>query len=386
MTDLRIALPNPLTDESAESMAVQASVVSAFDSIAAEIVELKRPVRSSSRLRLSRRLALGIAALAAIAVVATLTLQPSGRTSAAFAAEDIGWAHSTPLTLLRSGDATVAHLQQYPSPAHAANQSGNMDFSGLPDVFPDGVMLAWAPQSNFDRNVRNAGQQASELRGLDVDGAPARTFHMQFNGPDGKQTSYRSVWVQGGFSLTLSGDAAGDLESTQDDWSGLLDNLEVVSPQTWLSSLPATYLLPSQIASNAKELLDGAPQAPGTDALESIKNLASTTRDSLALRLFAAVECRWVTVWVAARNANDAAGMAEVERATRGFESWKLSQNPVDPADGDGSGGPKTVAGVAGVFLRMVQDGGRYQLPSGEWHDMRETWGNGNSGICAKGK
>lgn len=132
-------------------------------------------------------------------------------------------------------------------------------------------------------------------------------------------SDYLGLWGKAGTLLELRGTA-----SNPEDFAKLLAALRPVDEATWLAALPKSAVTPDERSSTIDELLADVPLPPGFDK-ESLRSAAEVKgRYQLGAQVVGAVTCGWITDWVSAKRAGDAARVAAAVEALGTSRQWPV--------------------------------------------------------------
>jgi hypothetical protein len=327
MKKLDTALPNPVPN--AASSALELSLEGVLDRMGHTIVEAPRSA-TSRPVRRRRSIALAFAAVVfALAFAGLLAVDRHGAGSSAWAAEDIAMAVESPQMLLPTSW-RVTRLDQYSD----GNLSGEMSFRHKRDKHEAG--LFWVEPKYHQQYVRDRAVYAHATTAPTSDGHVAKVFYDwtgAIGGPD--STSYVALWLNDGHSMRFETAYRGSPDKVQvKRFKNLLAQVHTVSPEVWLSALPASYLLPSEIPTAAKQILADVEVPAGFAAARPLQNIESATRDQLAYTLISAVQCAWIGDWLTARRQKNREEMKSIEKSLAGYRSWKYIPASPEPDGG----------------------------------------------------
>lgn len=356
MIDLKSTLPDPLHNET--QTGVDAAMASLSNSITAtprEVTANKPASRTHTRRVMTA--ALAVAACVLVALIGVSRVLSGGGTGPTWAAADIAVAEQTPLLLLQAPGWSVKGFGQ----SETANKSGGITFSNG-DRKTD-VSLHWDPKSRFNFRRKQLASHAEQLPAIMIDGHRAQLFRQHNEGGPPWFTGHSAIWVSGKHVLILSNSYRGLPNKLEKDrFTNLAAQLKAVSADELLASLPKNYLLPSQLSGAASEILADVPLPPGYTTETVLKNLRSSTHETLAVRLITRAECGWIRNWVAARKLGDKSEMKRISNTLAPYKSWKYSRFTLDPT------GAKSWVGAG--WIEALKKGGRMDFGRGDVRDI----------------
>lgn len=317
MHELTKSLPNPVPPAAASSL--EQSLEGVFDRMGRTIAESPRPARRGSSPRYRRSLVAGFTAVAfALALISSLLISERSDESSAWAAEDIAMASETPQMLMPS-TWKVTRLDSY----YDGNRSGEMEFKNKINGRVAG--LFWVLPKFHAGYVRDRSAYEHSATARTSGGHTAKIFY-EFSQPAGTPggTAYVALWIENNRSMRFETGFRGRPTATQlRQFKSLLKSVHPVTPEAWLSALPARYLLPSEIPQASERILADVPIPAGFNAAETLQNVESATERQLSLKLIGGVQCIWIGKWLSARRHGDRAEMTKIRTKLEGYRSWK---------------------------------------------------------------
>jgi hypothetical protein len=273
-------------------------------------IEAARPPRRWSARRLFR-LAAPVAAAAAVALVAWITL--SGDSSEqAWAAPLVRVAESVPRLLVDEPGWEVTRADQF-----------SVDFGEMTLANGERELdLKWLPAGQYEHAVALRVAEMDDLATTPAAGAQARVFRY----PD--TSDYVAVWLEGDYMVEARG-----LAPNAEEFRATLAALEEVDVDTWLTAMPASVIQPAMQAEVVNEMLAGIPLPPGFDRTTIVTSSAVRDRYQLGVQVAGAVACSWIDRWVTAHRVGDEDGAREAVEAMATTSSWPILQEMEDEGD-----------------------------------------------------
>jgi hypothetical protein len=358
-----LAAADPVADErerldGLDFEAAEADLLADIEGGRAALLAVEPAPRSHPRRRLA--LALGTAALAVIAaLVVLLAGEGSGRPSAAYGAEQIAFAESTPLLLL---DGPGWRVQNVTESKTREGTEGQMEFvTGKPIPYEalkitgnekegqhvEGLQPAATRQRRVELHWRSEAEESlaraianrrayyhahgRHFTRLPVLGTTAfvdtrpEVFENQ-GGPGDREML--ALWGEGGFLL--------ELHAAVPDQAGMEERLgwvTKVDSQAWLDAMPAKVVKAADHVAVVTEMLKGIP-LPATFSPSRIPNEELTTdRYQVGAKVTGTVACLWLRQWGEATRTGDTAAAEEAVKAMATARHWPIlrEMNP----DGD---------------------------------------------------
>jgi hypothetical protein len=297
----------------------------------------RRPARARGARWGRLTLALGAAAVAAVAIVLIASLGGAGpdRSPAPYGAKLVRFAQASPLLLLEEPGWRVGDVEE------ETGDEGQMEFiSGrkLPPeqiverVGKDGstVVSGQRPpavrQRRADLNWR-AGSIGSWLtdRAASADyrttapvlGTTAHVFRYEGGHPGDYE--FTALWSEGGRVLEFRAPVP-DLASFERH----LAALHQVRTGPWLDALPADVVKAADRGHAVADMLRGVPLPAGFKPSQIPDAGLTTDRYQVGADVAGAVACRWFAQWGEDLRRGDASGIAEAERALAGAKRWPV--------------------------------------------------------------
>ena len=356
-----LAAADPVATERLDGIdfeAMEADLLADIEGGRAALLEVEPARRPHPRRRLV--LALGTAALAVIAaLVVLLAGEGSGRPAAAYGAEQIAFAESTPLLLLdgpgwrvqnvtesktREGtEGQMEFVTGKPIPYEALKISGNekegQHVEGLQPAATRQrrVELHWRSEAEESLAQAIANRRAyyhphgTHFTRLPVLGTIAfvdtrpEVFENQ-GGPGDREML--ALWGEGGFLL--------ELHAAVPDQAGMEERLgwvTKVDSGAWLDAMPAKVVKAADHEAVVTQMLKGIP-LPATFSPARIPNEELTTdRYQVGAKVTGTVACLWLRQWGEATRSGDTAAADEAVKAMATARHWPIlrEMNP----DGD---------------------------------------------------
>ena len=290
-----------------------------LDELLAGITEGPR-VASEAAPRRSRRLRVGLPRLAlagialgcalAVAIVLVGDEDGGGGPSTAFAQDAIRVAEANPRILVGEPGWRVESVGGF------EREEGQIDFSRGGQR----IGLEWRPAAEYRPYTRQLPDRA--VRETEVLGTPARTWTY------GGEGRYRTVIppIDGVYVEIYPMTVLWSPER----WQRLLDSLERVDVETWLSAMPPEVVLPSEADDNLEALLRGVPVPPGFSAEQIDRRAVSGGERHVAATVTYAVTCAWFDEWAAARQSADDDAAAAAVDALKGYSGWSTREHYTD--------------------------------------------------------
>ncbi len=283
----------------------------------------------SGRRRRTRLLAL----VAAVAITAAVVVvQPFRDEGAAWAAELVAVAEAAPRLLVADGAWTVQRVDAF-------------DAAYGEITFTDGERTAdlhWWEPDDFAGHIADRTSTADLVREIDVLGNPATLA--RYAGTD----DYTTSWLYEDHTLQLRGEFP-----SVDDYLAVLESLEPVDIDAWLSAMPASVVKPDEMSATAAAMLEGVPLPDGFDIAVAGLDGKVTDRYQVGARVSGAVACAWIAQWLDATAAGDETAAQEAVDAMATSHTWPILLE-MDPQGGwsgavweyaDAIGGDGTVIG-----------------------------------------
>ncbi len=307
IVDWNLTVPfNDLSEAIISSAAIEESAID--DSVATlDPVASWRAGRQTSAPRPRRwRYVVAMAAAAAvvIAVGVTLNLGSTTTSNTAWAAPLVEFAQRSPLLLMDDPAWRVTRADEY-------GDEGEMTFA------------------NGDRNADLHWRQGP-LNGWLEDRRQSSIEHGPHEVANGTATvmqytdsnDYTALWEAGKVVLefrTVAGDP--------DEFQSLLDRLEVVSIDTWLSAMPDSVLKQADQPTAVSDMLAGIPLPDGFDrAARPVTAAQVTDRYQLGARVVGAVSCAWIEQWLDAVASGDEVAAQAAVAALATSSQWPIIQ------------------------------------------------------------
>jgi hypothetical protein len=271
--------------------------------------------RGGGKLR-RRRLSLGFASLACVAILAAVLVFSGGLLDSAgpganpgFADAAVKVAEANPRLLITAPGWRIEEARSFKP------QRGQMELG-------DGthqVHLAWSPAAERRDDLYHNGRGARVTGNwtATIAGRRADVFHLHA----GQTGSYFTTIfpAEGGVFVSLDGAFA-----KRSEWDALMASVRAVGVDEWLEAMPGDILGPQAFKAELARMLHGVPVPAGFDAGAAIKPIELTTRFQAAKKLTQAVTCEWVGRWAAARGEGDEAGAQEAVKAMSGAREWPV--------------------------------------------------------------
>jgi hypothetical protein len=253
------------------------------------------------------------AGLASIAAFAALTLfggSSVGGGQPAFAAAAVEVAEANPRLLVTA-------------PGWEVLSAGEFEADSGEITFGDGthqLSVVWEPAGLYRSYLPDGAEAGSDPVKSTLLGHVATTWG------NGGGVDFRTVLSpEDAVFLRIDGRVAGKGEFDQ-----LLDSLQPVDVNTWLSAMPAGVVRPDARAAAVEEILTEVPLPPGFDVAALASETAVLDRYQLGAKVTGAVACEWIERWVAATKAGDAAKAQASVDAMATSHDWPILRQMAD--------------------------------------------------------
>jgi len=305
-----------------------------LDALADGIVD--GALRSATRRARLRRPLISVAASAAV-LAGVFAVQTNGGGGPAYAAEVVAVAESAPRVLVGADGWRLTRADEFTTDIGEVTfergaQRFDLHWMPAASASPDKL----ADESDINEHVDVLGHDAVIYRYAETD-------------------DYTAWWTAGDDAVNARG-----VFASLDGFKAILASLHEVSVNEWLDAMPASVITPSNRADVVDQMLIGVTVPPG---LEMDRLRAGTTvkdRYQLGAAVSAAVACRWIEIWIAAKDAGDVEAAKNAVRAMRGSHEWPVLNEMV--ADG---AYPEVLWGIADG-MAAEQDGKASNMPSGK--------------------
>ena len=262
------------------------------------------------RPRLPRLVLGGIALACALAAAVALIGNGGGGggPATAFAQDAIRVAEANPRILIGEPGWGVESVDQF------ERQDGGITFARGDQR----IGLDWRPAAGYKSYTRSVTSLG--VRNTEVLGTAVPTY-----GEDGRYRTVippiNGVYVEI-YPMTVLW--------SPERWQRLLDSLERVDLETWLSAMPPEAVMPSEADDNLEALLEGVPVPPGFSAEQIDRRAASGGERNVAATVTYVVTCAWFDEWAAARQAGDDTAAAGAVTALQGYDGWSTREQYTD--------------------------------------------------------
>jgi hypothetical protein len=326
--------------------------------------------------RRSRRLglALGAAALAAIAAIVLLGGGASQRPSRAYGADLVRFAESSPLLLLEGPDWRVEDVNEE---RRREGIEGSVEFATGKPISSEPILVTKTGQYEIRRPPASARQRQVQLswhigplktwleeahRGrpgrwttVPVLGTTAHVdtraeIYEGLGGPGDREMI--ALWAEDGHVLEVRA-AVPDLGAFEER----LGWLTKVDLQTWLAAMPPNVVKAGDHDATVREMLKGIP-VPSTFKPSRVPDEGLITdRSRVAGEVTATVSCLWFRQWGNARRTGDRGAALEAEQAMETAPRWPI----VRQTEREGSSFE--------TLLKLVKS-----MPTGIWQFGPHRW------------
>lgn len=263
-------------------------------------VPLRSGVTSPRRWR--RLVAIAAVAAASVTAISVVDLPGrSGPSSSAWAAPLVEFAERSPLLLIDDPAWTVERADEY-------GEEGEMTFvtGGLQaELFwRNGPLSEW-----LEDRLAN---------GIDLGSHPVANGTatlVQYRGTD----DYVALWEASGRVLEFRA-----LAEDADEFTSLIDALEVVSVDRWLAAMPASVIKAADQPATITEMLEGVPLPPGFDPASIANDSAVKDRYQVGAQVVSAVSCAWIERWLDAKARGDIPAAQAAVEAMNTSSGWPV--------------------------------------------------------------
>jgi hypothetical protein len=269
--------------------------------------EDRAPRRRRSRSALFMPAGAVIAVVAAVAAVFLIGVGSPGGGAGdpAFAAAAVRVAEANPRLLVTQPGWSVTRADEFEA------DGGEIEFG-------DGehqLQITWYPARYYESYLRDRAHVPGPQVQIPVLGGQGTMVRYS-------DTDFATMLPPEGPTFVEIRSNAGD-EAT---YRGILDSLQHVDVDTWLSAMPASVVQPSDRSAIVDSMLEGVPVPPGMD-LDALRNEdAVLDRYQLGAKVTGAVACEWLDRWVAATKDGDAAAADQSVQAMSTVRSWPILQ------------------------------------------------------------
>ncbi|MCI4061200.1 hypothetical protein MRQ36_00870 [Micromonospora sp. R77] len=183
------------------------------------------------------------------------------------------------------------------------------------------VEMNWYPADQYDSYHRDR-LDVSRPERVQVDRWPADLFR------------YRA----GDFAVMLRPrdgsfvELRSSLGWTRSEFDQLLAHVVRVDARTWLAALPAEIVTPERVSEQAAKVLADVPLPPGFDPA-ALADLGTNDAYQFGAKVTSRVGCGWISEWLRARKAGDAAAVQRAADALRSSHRWKVLHQMNDAGD-----------------------------------------------------
>jgi hypothetical protein len=119
---------------------------------------------------------------------------------------------------------------------------------------------------------------------------------------------------------------------TRSGFDRLLADVVRVDVRTWLAALPPEIVTPERVSEQAAKVLADVPLPPGFDTA-ALAGLGTNDAYQFGAKVTSRVGCGWITEWLRARKAGDAAAVARAADALASSHRWKVLHQMNDAGD-----------------------------------------------------
>jgi hypothetical protein len=366
MTEIELlTAANPLTDEAASRLPIDAAEREMLDALVARSVVAPAVPAPRARRRLRHgRAVIGTLAVA-VPVIAVIVLLPTARRAGHAPTP----APAPPTAHARKAPASTSPQVLFARPGwhvwYADEDTtgfGELDFArdgatihnGVPSG--GGLALTWFPASDTRGYVQDRAAEASIKTTQSVLGATAHVIQYR-DGRPGHPT-YSAIWISGtrGFEFRAS---AANMRA----FKALLAHVTRVDEATWLKAMPPSVVTPAHRSVVIRTMLRGIPLPPGFGVSQIPGATLVRDRYQLGSAVTGVVACEWFARWGQARKAGDSAAVRQAVAAMQTAKHWPV----LEQMDKTGAWGS--------VLLGYVK-----AMPSGRWF-KRPLLGDVDSGL-----
>jgi len=259
----------------------------------------ERQHREPERAQHSRRWLLAAACLVAL-LVAAAVVWTGDSDEPVWAAEAIVVAESAPRVLIDGW--TVEGVGAFSA------DTGEVTFENgerSVDVF-------WTPGSGFAGLADDRSQSSSATVSTTADGIDWTVF-------DYGRGEYRAVALIEGHSVEVVAPSTIDSE-----FIDVLNDLEIVDVDTWLSALPASIVQPDSQAAVVEQMTADIAFPPGLARSDLTQADIVGNRTQVAIAVLGPLVCGWIDAWFAAKDAGDQQTAERAEEILGGARGWAI--------------------------------------------------------------
>jgi hypothetical protein len=366
MTEIELlTAANPLTDEAASRLPIDAAEREMLDALVARSVVAPVVPAPWARRRLRRgRAVIGTLAVA-VPVIAVIVLLPTARRGghAPRPAPAPAPAHA------RKAPPSTSPRVLFARPGwHVWDVQEDDPLNGELDFAPNGAritngapagggaQLHWYPASAARGYRQDRANEASIKLTMRVLGARAQVI--QYKGTPAGRHQYSAIFTLGPRSL--------EFRSTERDMAAFkadLAQLRVVENATWLKALPASIVQSDRRTTVIRQMLKGIPLPPGfsVDRIPGANLVADHYQ--LGAAVTGVVACQWFARWGHARQAGNQAAVNRAVAAMSTAARWPILRTM------------STQGGWTQVLVGYAK-----AMPSGRWF-KRPLLGDVDSGL-----
>lgn len=364
MTEIELlTAANPLTDEAASRLPIDAAEREMLDAMVARSVVAPAVPAPRVRRRLrSGRAVIGTLAVA-VPVVAVIVLLPTARRGGHAPTPAPPPAHARKALPTTSPQVLWSRRGWHVWYADEDTTGfGELDFArdgatihnGVPSG--GGLALNWFPASDTRGYIQDRAAEASIKTTQRVLGATAHLIQYK-DGPPG-HPSYSAIWSAGTRGFEFRAGAA-----NMPAFKALLAHVTRVDEATWLKAMPPSVVTPAHRSAVIRTMLRGIPLPPGFRVSQIPGATLVRDRYQLGSAVTGVVACEWFARWGQARTAGNSAAVGQSVAAMQTAKHWPVLKQ-MDKTGAWGS----VLLGYANA------------MPSGRWF-KRPLLGDVNSGL-----